>query len=148
MAGAASPGNLGDQASVPVGRRPGLVTFAAVMMFLLAGLEAMTAITQFFNAAWIAANVSRSVGGPLWVWGIIDGVFAIAAFYAGYDILRGGTMGRVLGIVIAGFDALRWYFFIPAAPWAALVVIAVDILIIYALAIHGEFFRTARTPTS
>jgi hypothetical protein len=118
------------------------------MMFLLAGFEALSAITLFARATWIAVNVTSSVGGPLWVWGIIDALFAGVACYAGYSILRGDATGRILGFVIAGFNALRWYFFIPAAPWAALVMIGVDVLIIYALAVHGEYFRSGRTSTS
>jgi hypothetical protein len=114
------------------------------MMFLLGGFEALSAITLFARATWVAVNIASSVGGPLWVWGIIDAVIAIGAFYAGYDILRGGELGRILGFVIAGISALRWYFFIPAAPWAALVMIAVDVLIIYALAVHGEYFRAGQ----
>jgi hypothetical protein len=114
------------------------------MMFLLGGFQALSAITLFVHAAWLAINVEATIGGPLWVWGIIDALFAVVAIYAGYDILRGGGTGRILGFIVAGLSALRWYLFIPAAPWAALALIAVDILVIYALAAHSEYFQPPR----
>ena len=81
------------QMSQALGRRPGLVTFAAIMMFLLAGFELTFALVEFWNATWIGLTVYGSFGGRLWLWGILDTVFALVAFYAGFDILRGGGYG-------------------------------------------------------
>ncbi len=130
-----------SQVSETLGRRPGLVTFAAIMMFLLGGFELTFAIVEFMNAAWIGASVYGYFGGYLWIWGILDGIFAIIAIYAGGDLLRGGVFGQMLGIGIAGFSAIRWFFYLPAAPWLAAVIIAIDILVIYGLVAHQEYFR-------
>ena len=148
--GAVSRGNptntprqgYGDSEGVAV-EPPGLVTFAAVMMFVLAAFQILWAIVQFTNAAWISSVTYGTFNGHLWLWGIVDLIIAAAALYAGYDILRGGSFGRVFGIIVAGVSALRWFFYIPAEPWMAIVVIAVDVLIIYGLAASGEFFNTA-----
>lgn len=126
-------------------RRPGVVTFAAIMLFVLGGFEVIWAIVQFTNAAWIGSVTYGSFGGYLWLWGILDLVFAAIAFYAGYDVLRGGTLGQVIGIIIAGFSAFRWFFYIPAAPFMAAVIIALDIIVIYGLAAHAEYFDQAST---
>jgi hypothetical protein len=128
--------------SQALARRPGLVTFAAIMMFLLGGFELTFALVEFANAAWVVANVYGSFGGYLWLWGILDALFAFAAFYAGYDLLRGGTFGQVFGILVAGFSAIRWFFYLPAAPWLAVVIIALDILIIYGIVVNADYFST------
>jgi hypothetical protein len=120
--------------------RPGLVTFAAIMMFLLAGFQLVWSITEFANAAWLSSVTYGNFNGYLWLWAILDLLVAAAAFYAGFDILRGGSFGRVFGVVVAGISAIRWFFYLPAAPWIGIVMIAVDILIIYALVEHSEFF--------
>jgi hypothetical protein len=120
--------------------RPGLVTFAAIMMFILAGFQLVWAIVEFANAAWLSSVTYGNFNGYLWLWAILDLLVAAAAFYAGYDILRGGTFGRVFGVVVAGISAIRWFFYLPAAPWIGIVMIAVDIIIIYALVSHSEFF--------
>jgi len=126
--------------------RPGLVTFAAIMLFILAGFQLVFAIVEFWNAAWITANVYGTFGGYLWAWAIFDVLFAAVAFYAGVDLLRAGTFGRVVGIVIAALNAVRWFFYLPAAPWIAAVMIAVDILIIYGLVAHTEYFMQPSEP--
>ena len=121
-------------------RRPGLVTFAAIMMFILAGFEMTFALVEFSSATWIAFNVYGSFGGHLWIWGILDAIMAVIAFYAGVEILRGGSFGQIVGIAIAAFSAIRWFFYLPAAPWIGAVIIAVDVLIIYGLVAHSEYF--------
>lgn len=129
-----------SQVSHTLARRPGLVTFAAIMLFMLGGFETIWAIVQFTNAAWIAGNVYGSFGGYLWLWGILDVLFAAVAFYSGYDVLRGGSFGQVFGTLIAAFSAIRWFFYLPAAPWMAAVVIAIDLLVIYGLVAHSDYF--------
>jgi hypothetical protein len=122
-------------------RRPGLVTFAAAMMWVLFILYATTAFLEFFQGAWFLLSPASVPGGHLWIWGIVDAVFALVALYAAFDILMGGQAGRVIGLVYASFSVVRWFFFLPIAPIAAVVIIAINILIIYGLAAHGEFFR-------
>ncbi len=130
-----------SQVSNALGRRPGLVTFAAIMMFLLGGFELTFAIVEFMQVAWIGSSVYGFFGGYFWIWGILDGLFALVAIYAGADLLRGGVFGQMVGIGIAGFSAIRWFFYLPAAPWLALVIIAIDVLVIYGLVAHQEYFR-------
>jgi hypothetical protein len=124
---------------------PGLVFFAGILILLMGGFEAVWAIVEFLNVAFFATATYGTFHGLLWLWAILDLILAAAAIYAGYDILRGGTLGRVLGIIVAGVNALRWFFYLPASPWMGVVMIAVDIIIIYALVAHGEYFRTATT---
>lgn len=45
----------------------------------------------------------------------------------------------MVGLVVASFSAVRWFFSIPAAPWAAAVVILAGILIIYGLAVNSGY---------
>jgi hypothetical protein len=122
---------------------PGLVIFAAVMMFLLGAFQIVWAIVEFVNAYWLSSVTYGTFNGYLWLWGIFDVILGLAALYSGFDILRGGSFGRVFGVIVAGISAWRWFFYIPAEPFMAIVVIAVDILIIYGLVAHGDFFKTA-----
>lgn len=132
-----------EQTSKTQVRRPGMVTFSAVMMFLLGGFQLAWALTEFANASWFSDTVYGNYGGYLWLWGIVDVLIAAVAFYAGYDILRGGTFGRIFGIIIAGFSAVRWFFLLPVAPLAALIIIVLDALILYGLLGHEEYFASS-----
>lgn len=123
-----------------VDRRPGMVTFAAIMMFLLGGFEIAWALTELWNAAWFGNTVYGTYGGYLWIWGIVDLLFALCALYAGYDLLRGGGFGQFFSIGLAGISAFRWFFLLPVVPVAAVIVIAVDILILYGILSNGDYF--------
>lgn len=135
--------NLSDPTQAAM-RRPGLVTFAAIMLFLVAGFQMVWAIVEFVNAAWITANYGLNgygtFGGYLWIWGIVDVVLALAAVYIGYDLLRGGQFGQLAGLILASFSAIRWFFYLPAVPWVAIVIIAIDVLVIYGLVAHSDYF--------
>ena len=135
-----TPASSMGQARQPISRSsrldtPGLVTFAAMMMFLLGGFQIAWTFVEFLNAAWYG-----SFGGHPWLWAILDAVFALAALYAGFNILAGGRFGQVFGLLVAGLSAIRWFFVIPAVPWVAIVIIAIDVLIIYGLVSHAEYF--------
>ena len=136
-----------SQASDVLMRRPGMVTFAAIMMFIAGGFEIVVAISEFANASWLSNTTYGVAGGTLLLWAIVDLVIAAIVIYAGYDLLRGGQFGFVLGVFLAAISAIRWFFFIPWAPFLALAVIAVDLLIIFGLTSNADYFRRASRPT-
>jgi hypothetical protein len=121
-------------------RRPGMLTFAAIMMFVVAGLEGLSALLSFAGTGWWVTDAGNLVYANFVFWGILDLIIAIIALYAGIDILRGGTYGMVVGYLFAVVGAIRWLFVIPAAPVLAVVVIALCVMVIYGLAEHSDYF--------
>ena len=134
------------QISKALGKRPGMVTFAAIMMFLLGGFELAWAFTELGNASWLASTAYGTFGNYLWIWAILDILCALCAFYAGYDILRGGQFGMVFAVIIAGFSAIRWFFLLPVLPLAAVIILLLDALILYGLLGHVEYFGVSSRP--
>jgi hypothetical protein len=132
-----------SQAPDVLTRRPGLVTFAAIMLFILAAFQIVFAISEFANAAWITGSTYGTFGGYLWLWAILDLLLAFIPLYAGYDLLQGGSFGFIVGIVLAAISAIRWFFYLPAQPILALVVISIDVLIIYGLTSSADYFRAS-----
>jgi hypothetical protein len=123
-------------------RRPGLVTFAAVMMFVLSGFYLIAAITEWANSVWLYQRTFSVAGSHMVFWGFIDfGLFLLTA-YAGYMLLSGHRAGQVIGMLFAGISLVRWMFYIPADPWLAISVMVIDGLIIYGLAIHEDWFAS------
>src|SRR5918995_7345359 len=105
-------------------RRPGMLTFAAIIMFVVAGLEGLSALLNFAGTGWWVTSAGDLVYANFVFWGILDLIIAIIALYAAIDILRGGTYGLIVGYIFAVVGAIRWLFVIPAAPVLAVVVIA------------------------
>jgi hypothetical protein len=142
-------GGMGSPMAGPAGaravtrRRPGMLTFAAIMMFVVAGLEALSALLTFAGTGWWVTDTGNLVYANFVFWGIVDLIIALLALYAGIDILRGGTYGLVVGYFFAVIGAIRWLFVIPAAPVLAVVVVALCVMVIYGLAKHSDYFEEA-----
>jgi len=137
------PGGMGSPMENKVGtrgaiHRPGMVTFAAIIMFMVAGFQVLSAILAFAGTGWWVTELGNLVYANFVLWGILDLVIALIALYAGIDLLRGGTYGLVMGYLFAGLGAIRWLFVIPAAPVLAVVVIALCVMVIYALARYSD----------
>ena len=52
----------------------------------------------------------------------------------------GGNFGWWIGMIVSIIAAVRWFFFIPWFPIAALIVIGISILVIYGLAKYEDWF--------
>jgi hypothetical protein len=112
-------------------------------MFVVAGLEGLSALLNFAGTGWWVTDAGNLVYANFVFWGIVDLIVALLALYAGIDILRGRTYGLVVGYLFAVVGAIRWLFVIPAAPVLAVVVIALCVMIIYGLAKHSDYFEEA-----
>ena len=55
----------------------------------------------------------------------------------GGGLVFGSTVARLAGVLLAGLSALVNLAFLPAAPFAAAMIIALDVFLIYAITVHG-----------
>lgn len=125
-------------------KRPGLVTFAAIMLFVVAGMHLVTGL-EFFSEGSTLRNATFSVFGDNYtVSGIVELVIAAVLALAGFDILRGGSFGRWLGVIMAALSAIRSFWFVWLAPVSVFLVIGLDSLIIYGLIMSSEYFDRRR----
>lgn len=122
----------------PSGWAVGWAFFAAVML-MVAGV--------FQVIAGIAAIVEDEfyVKGSEWVfqfdattWGWVHLVIGILLLVVGFGILGGNLAARIVGVFIAALSAIANFAFLPWYPVWAIVLIAVDISIIWALTAHGR----------
>ncbi len=123
------------------GPRLGIVWFA-VAMLMLAGLFHLTvALVALFRSASFAGT---PVFGSFAQWAIFGLIVAGLLFLAAALITEGQRWGRILGIALAMVSAVGQLLFANSNPAWSVLVIAVDIIIIWALAMHGELFTSAQ----
>lgn len=114
----------------------GWVVFAAVMLGfaavwnVVAGSLAVAASPVYDDNATLAFGDLRTWGWILLILGIVQG-FAVLA------LLSRSDDARSFGIGAAALNAIGQLLFVPAYPWWAMAAFSVDVLIIYALAVHG-----------
>ncbi|GAA3641809.1 membrane protein [Microbacterium awajiense] len=68
-------------------------------------------------------------------WTLLIGLLLVLVAIA---LFLGATWARVVAVILAILSAVGHLFTIPAQPWWSLIVIALDVLIIYALTVHGR----------
>jgi hypothetical protein len=58
-------------------------------------------------------------------------------------VFTGAQWARWFGIAIASLSAIEQLLFVQAYPWWSLAVFALDVLVVYALAVYGGRPRAA-----
>jgi hypothetical protein len=73
-------------------------------------------------------------------WNIIIGALLVLT---GIALFGGATWARIIAVILAALSAVGQMLLLPAQPWWALNVIAIDILVIYAVTAHGREVKAA-----
>ena len=84
------------------------------------------------------AIASQLAYADLETWGWIMLIWGVVAFFAGIAVFARQEWGRWVGIVASTISILLMFFWISAFPIAALAVIVIDLLVIYALFAHAR----------
>jgi hypothetical protein len=122
----------------PARRESGWLTFAAVVLFAVAGLRLISGIAWISDSIKVADPSNGLFGDDLFWWGIWDLAIAVLAGWAGWSLLGNGTYGRVVGYAWAVLVIVQSFLIITWAPWFGAAMIALAVLVIYALAVTGE----------
>ena len=84
---------------------------------------------------------SRSLYLDISQWGWVHLIVGVVMLLAGVGLFSGHMLARIVGVVVASLSLIANFFFIPAYPLWALIVIAIDVLVIWALTAHGREMR-------
>lgn len=114
----------------------GWVVFASSMFMIAATLNIIWGIAAVSNSRFFVANASFILS-DLNTWGWIAMGFGAIELLAALSIWRGGAFGRWFGIVVASVAVIAAMMMIPAYPLWALTLIAIDLMVIYGLAVYG-----------
>ena len=71
-------------------------------------------------------------------WGWIDLIVGTIVLVAGLCVLAGQMWARIVGVLLAALSLLANVAFLAAYPLWSLIMIALDIVIIMALTVHGS----------
>ena len=114
-------------------KRNGWLTYAAVMMFIAAGLYALWAINLWADSAWVADVSNGVLGDQGWLWGVFDALMAVVFVFAGKSLLDGRSFGRWVAVVAVSIGIVRWFYWMAFAPFLALAILAMLFLVLYAV---------------
>ena len=117
----------------------GWIFFAGVIMILGGTFQAIAGLVALFNSSYfLVPSTDLVVSVNYTGWGWVHLIAGILVVLAGFGVLTGQTWARILGVVLAGISALLNLAFLAAYPVWSVIVIALDVIIIYALCVHGR----------
>ena len=116
----------------------GLVLFAAMMMFLVGVFQAFTGLVAIFNDEFYVATEEYLLKFDQTTWGWVHLILGLVVAGAGVGLMSGRTWARAVAIGLALVSAIVTFGFVPYYPLWALIIIALDIAVIWAVAAYGR----------
>jgi hypothetical protein len=119
------------------------IAFAAVMMIFGGAMAIMEGIAAIAKDDVFVVNRNYAYTFNLTSWGWIHLVLGVLVVLAGIALFSGSLWARVTGVVLAGLSMVANFMWLPYYPVWAIVLIAVDAFVIWALCVGtGRQTRT------
>ena len=120
----------------------GWVVFASVMMLMVGAWQIIEGLVALFDDGFYAVKPNGLVVHVNYnVWGWTHLLLGAIVLLSGVGVLAGNIVARTVGVLFAGLSAIANLVFITAYPFWSILIITVDILVIYALTVHGREMR-------
>lgn len=120
----------------------GWVAFAGLMMVILGSFHAIQGLIALFQDEYFLVSktgLALHVDYTAWGWvHLIGGIIIVAA---GVALFAGKTWARVVAVIVAVISAIVNIGFLSAYPIWSTIMITIDILVIWALTVHGGELR-------
>ncbi|HSU34092.1 MAG TPA: hypothetical protein VLJ88_00385 [Propionibacteriaceae bacterium] len=112
----------------------GVEVFAGIMLIVGGVFQVIQSIAAIARDEYIVVLPDYVFSVDLTVWGWIHLLVGLILAAVGVFLLLGKGFARIAGIVVAGISAVVNFSWLPYSPLWAMLLIAVDILVIWALA--------------
>ncbi len=137
QARAADPGHAGRRRE-PTGW-VGWIVFSGLLMIMIGVFQAIMGFVALFKEDYyLVGREGLVVELDYTTWGWTHLILGTLVLLAGLGILAGQMWARVIGIILAMLSAIVNLAFLAAYPVWGIIVITMDVLIIYALCVHGR----------
>jgi len=117
----------------------GWVVFGGVMLMMLGAFQVIEGLVALFDDGFYLVRQNGLVVDVNYnTWGWIHLLIGVVAVLSGLGLLAGNMVARIVGVVAAAFSALVNWAFVSAYPVWSIIMIALDVIVIYAIIAHGR----------
>lgn len=121
------------RSSTKSGLGSGWLVFAGVLMVFGGFMTLFAGIAAIANDDVFVATNDYVYRFDLTGWGWIHLILGIVIVLAGFAVFQGATWARAVGVVLVGLAMIANFLWLPYAPFWAIVLIALDGFVIWAL---------------
>ncbi len=119
----------------------GWAYFASFMMMILGVFQGIAGLAAIFKDNFFVVTSNHLLVFNFKTWGWINLILGIVIFLAALELMRGAMWARIVAVLLAALSFIANAGFIDAYPFWSLSMMLVDVLIIYALTVHGAELR-------
>ena len=115
-----------------------LIVFAAIMMIMAGIFQALAGLVAIVDNEFYVSTGNYLFQFDATTWGWIHLILGLLVGFAGWGLLSGQTWARVAAITLAVLSAIANFLWLPYYPFWAILIIALDVFVIWAIAAHGR----------
>lgn len=117
----------------------GWIVFAGVMMLMMGAFHVIQGLVALFqDTYYLVGQEGLVVQVDYTTWGWVHTILGAVVILAGVALLAGQMWARIIAVILAFGSALVNIAFLGAYPLWSLMMIAIDVLVIYAVTMHGK----------
>jgi hypothetical protein len=126
----------------PVSPWIGWIAFAGVAMCLLGAFHVFQGLVALFQEEYfLVADSGLLVNVSYTAWGWVHLIGGVVVVVAGLCVFGGQVWARAVGVLVALASAVTSLTFMSAYPLWSVIMIGLDVVIIWALTVHGSDIR-------
>ena len=115
------------------------VIFAGTILMLIGAFHAIDGFVALFkDDYYVVRSSGLVVSVDYTAWGWTHLLLGLLLFATGSGAILGQTWARVVGVILALLSAVANMLFIAAYPLWSIIIITLDVIVIYALIVHGR----------
>ena len=107
--------------------------FAGVMLIMSGTFQAIAGLAAIAEDEFFVKTPNYAFEVDVTAWGWIHLLLGLLVAFAGYALFAAKTWARVTAVTLATLSAIANLFFIPTYPFWAILIIALDVWVIWAL---------------
>lgn len=117
----------------------GWIVFAGFMLIMVGSFHAVEGLVALFrDEVFLVGPKGLVVNVDYTAWGWVHILGGLLALATGAGLVAGKMWARTLAVIVAFASALINMAFLPAYPVWSAIVIAIDVLVIWAVTVHGS----------
>lgn len=127
-----------DTTRTPSGAAVGMTVFAGILMVMVGVFHAIQGLVALLNDEFFVVGQEWTFKFDLTQWGWIHLIGGIVVALAGVALFTGAVWARAVGVAVVAVSAILNFMWLPFYPVWAILIIALDAFIIWALTAHGR----------
>jgi hypothetical protein len=121
----------------------GWAVFAAVMMLVIGGLDALYGLAAILNNEVVVVGGHGVIVADITTWGWVTLIVGLVICLTGAGLLAGNEAARWAAVFLIAVNMILQLPWFPAAPLWTVLMIVLSVIVIYQLTAHWEEAQSA-----